>query len=91
MFSSRSRYARVPTDKVTLNNGRESIAVRFPLGRHPPLEGYHRRLQGQRLDHIAAYYLKDPTAFWRLCDANGTISPDALASRELVGIPKKEI
>jgi hypothetical protein len=53
------------------------------------LAGFHARKQGQRLDHIAARYLGDATAFWRLCDANGSLSPDALGARDLVGIPKK--
>jgi hypothetical protein len=90
MFSSRSRYFKVPLDTVTLPDGREGAAVRFPIRGVPPLLGYHRRLDGQRLDHIANFYLQDPTSFWRLCDANQTISPDALASRELIGVPVKE-
>jgi hypothetical protein len=34
--------------------------------------------QGDRLDNIAAKYLGDPEQFWRLCDANGAMRPDAL-------------
>ena len=30
------------------------------------------------------------TAFWRLCDATGTVSPDALAARDVVSIPSEE-
>jgi len=90
MFSSRSRYWQVPTDSTRAPDGREVKVVRFPLRPVPPLAGYHRLLDGQRLDHIAAHYLKDPAAFWRLCDANGTICPDALAARDLVGVPVKQ-
>jgi hypothetical protein len=39
---------------------------------------------------IAAHYLADATTFWRLCDANNAIAPDALAARDQVGIPTKE-
>ncbi len=90
MFSARSRYLGVVVDPVELDDGRSVVAVRFPMRHRPEVEGYHRRLQDQRLDHIAAHYLKDPTAFWRLCDANETISPGALAAREVVGVPRKE-
>jgi hypothetical protein len=87
MFTARSRYAQVPTDPVTLSDGRAVVLVRFAQRPVPGLLGYHRRLDGQRLDHIAAAYLSDPTLFWRLCDANGAIVPDALAARALVGVP----
>jgi hypothetical protein len=35
---------------------------------------------GERLDHIAAQYLGDPEQFWRICDANNAMDPDALVS-----------
>jgi hypothetical protein len=90
MFTPRSRYYGVPTDETSDAHGRPVSAVRFPVRSHPLLQGYHRRLEGQRLDHIASYYLKDPTAFWLVCDTNGAVSPDALAARALIGIPRKE-
>ena len=89
MFMPGSRYIKMPTYTVTEASGREVTAVRLPLPNPAPLLGYHRRLVGQRLDHIAAVYLKDATAFWRLCDANGAVVPDALATRDMVGIPRK--
>ena len=90
MFTSRSRDAKAATDTVKLPDGREVVVVRFPQRLKPDLLGYHRRLEGQRLDHIAAVYLKNPTGFWRLCDANETISPESLSARELIGVPVKE-
>jgi hypothetical protein len=89
MFSDRSRYRSVPTDRVQLADGRSVTAVRFPVRMRPPLAGYHRVLLGQRLDHIAAFYFKDPAGFWLLCDANGARSPHALEASELIGIPRK--
>jgi hypothetical protein len=89
MFDPGSRYEKMATDTVTLPDGRTVTAVRLPLPRVAPLLGYHRRLQGQRLDHIAARYLRDATAFWRLCDANGAMVPDALAAHDLIAIPGK--
>ena len=56
---------------VAQANGREVTAVRLPLP-GPGVAGRLsiRRRVGQRLDLIAAVYLADATAFWRLCDAN---------------------
>ena len=39
---------------------------------------------------VAYRYLGDSTQFWRLCDANGVIAPDALAARDLIAIPGGE-
>jgi len=89
MFFPGSRYQTAGTYSVTLPNGKTVRATKLPLPRQPPLLGYHRRLDGQRLDLIANRYLKDPTAFWQLCDANDAIVPDALAARDLIGIPSK--
>lgn len=90
MFSPNSRYADAGTYTVELPSGAKVAATRLPLPHRGRLLGFHRRLEGQRLDILANHYLADPTAFWRLCDANGAISPDALAARDLVGIPAKD-
>lgn len=90
MFSPRSRYAKQPTETVRLEDGREVAMVRIPRRAAPPLAGWHRRLEGQRLDHVAAHHLGDPAGFWRLCDAAGTPAPEALAARAFIGIPVKE-
>ena len=37
--------------------------------------------EGERLDNIAAHYVGDPLLFWRICDANGDMRPDALIER----------
>ena len=88
MFSSNSRYANLGTYTVTLPDGRVVTATRLPVAAPLPLAGYHPRAQGDRLDLLAARYLKDPTIFWRLCDANNSVVPDALAARDLIGIPR---
>lgn len=89
MFMPGSRYEKMAPYTVAQANGREVTAVRLPLPGPASPVGYHRRRVGQRLDHIAAVYLADATAFWRLCDANGTVIPDALAAHDLIGIPPK--
>ena len=88
MFSPNSRYYNVPQDPFTTADGRQVKLVRFPARPRPALLGYHRRELGQRLDLIAAYYLKDPTVFCQLCDANSATSPAALEAHSLIGIPQ---
>jgi len=89
MFTKGSRYEKMETYTVTMSDGRKATAVRLPLPSDAAPMGYYRMKVGQRLDHVAYAYLGDATAFWRLCDANGTIVPDTLAARDLVGIPPK--
>jgi hypothetical protein len=75
------------TYQVNRPDGTTVRAVKLPLPGQAAVLGYHRRLAGQRLDMIAAHYLTDATAFWRLCDANNTTVPDTLVAADLVGIP----
>jgi hypothetical protein len=89
MFFPGSRYAKAGSYTVTLPDGRTVAATRMPLPSPGRLIGYHRRLEGQRLDLIASRYLADATTFWRLCDANDAMVPDALAAHDLIGIPDK--
>ena len=89
MFATNSRYAKLVPYTVTLRDGRVVTATR--LWQSPaqlPLAGYHTKVQGDRLDLLAARYLQDPTLFWKLCDANDTPAPMALEARPLIGIPQ---
>lgn len=38
----------------------------------------HSVVDGDRPDNLAARYLGDPLAFWRICDANGVLHPEEL-------------
>ena len=49
--------------------------------------GEHLRREGQRLDHLANFYLQDPNGFWSICELNDAILPDALAETDIVKIP----
>ena len=89
MFFPGSRYLGAETYTVVLSNGRMVRATKIPLPRTDPLIGLHQRREDQRLDLLASHYLADSTAFWRLCDANNSIAPDALAARDQIGIPTK--
>ena len=89
MFAKGSRYENARTVTATKLDGTMVAVTRIPLPGSPPLIGFHRRQEGNRLDLIAARYLGDATAFWQLCDANGSVVPDALGARNLIGIPPR--
>lgn len=90
MFFTGSRYLDLGNYTVTARDGTQVKATRLPLPAQARLRGFHRRNEGQRLDLIAYHHLGDPTAFFRLCDANGSLVPDALGSHDLIAIPVKK-
>jgi hypothetical protein len=79
-FGPTSRYSSLPL-KTQEVDGR---VVRFVARRFVPaperfaLLSEHVVEAGERPDTIAAAALGDPEAFWRLCDANNVLRPDAL-------------
>jgi len=87
VFFPNSRYAQMANYQKQRPDGSVVQVTRLPLPGPAVVLGFFRRSSGQRLDLIANRFLADATAFWRLCDANNTIVPDALANRDLVGIP----
>lgn len=87
MFFPGSRYEKAGITTVTRSDGTQVTVTKLPLPLQNPVYGFHRRLEGQRLDLIANHYLNDPTTFWRLCDANNALVPDTLAVHDLIGIP----
>ena len=89
MFFPGSRYLQLGTYAATRRDGTTVTVTRLPLPVRVRLAGYHRRMVGERLDLVAARHLKDATAFWRLCDENDAVSPDALGAAPLVGIPEE--
>lgn len=58
----------------------------------PPL-ARHRVVVGDRPDLIAARYLGDATAWWRLADGNRVLDPEALTASpgDLLVIPTPEL
>lgn len=87
MFFPGSRYENAGTVTVTRADGTIVTVTKLPLPVQNPLLGFHRRLDGQRLDLIASHYFNDATTFWQLCNANNSIAPDALVAHNLIGIP----
>ena len=70
MFFRGSRYLEAATYTTRTATGAIVTAVRLPIRSAPPTRGSHRRTDNQRLDLLAAHYVGDATAFWRLCDAS---------------------
>ena len=89
-FNPKSRYVlHAGTETVTDRRGRAVVALTpAELPTQPEL-GKHRKKDHQRLDNLAAHYLKDPAGFWRIAEANGVLLPDALAEADLVSIPAR--
>ncbi len=92
MFFKGSRYADVGEAQIADSTGREIRykTVRFIPETRPRMG--HIVNQGERLDHIAHRYFRDPERFWRICDANRALWPDDLirqAGRKIL-IPASE-
>jgi hypothetical protein len=89
MFDPLSRYYTVPGYTVTDRRGRTVTAIPAPDKPVQALFGLHRRIQGQRLDHLAFHYLSDPAGYWRICELADVMRPDALAEARDIPIPAK--
>lgn len=90
MFDSKSRYYKQTTAKVKDHRGRTVTVVPVPEPPEETLLGYHLRRQGQRLDHLATKYLDDEAGFWRICELNDVMLPEALSEADEIAIPQKE-
>jgi hypothetical protein len=80
-FPATSRYNGIATATLQTRDGKTIIYLerRFiPSADNFALLQLHTVTQAERLDNIAAKYLGDPTAFWRICDANNAMRPDEL-------------
>lgn len=89
MFHPKSRYAKLTRYRVVDRRGREVEVVPAAPAHAERLRGYHLRKQNQRLDHLAAKYLHDPTGYWRLCELADAMVPDAIAEASEIAIPEE--
>lgn len=88
IFDDKSRYVQhAETYTVTDRRGREVQALGAAEPPAMTLLGEHLRKEGQRLDHLAFFYLKDADGYWRLAEINDAVLPEALAERRVVKIP----
>ncbi len=87
MIFPQSRYQNTGTSPVTRPDGTLMTVLRLPQPGPAVVQGYFRQRDKGRLDLAANFFLQNATAFWQLCDANDAVVPDALAARDLIGIP----
>jgi hypothetical protein len=78
MFTKNSRYAKVENAQMTDAKGRVITYKQTRFIAPTPARQGHIITEGERLDHIAYYYYKDASRFWRICDANAALWPDDL-------------
>ncbi len=90
IFDRKSRYiANAKTYQTTDARGRTVTALTPAEKPVQTPRGEHRRRDGQRLDHLANFYLGDPLGFWRLAEHGDVMLPDALAETDVVDIPNR--
>lgn len=89
MFDPLSRYLDVQPYMLVDRRGRQVMAIPAPDRPDQALLGLHRRIQGQRLDHLAFHYLSDPAGYWRICELADVMLPEALSEARDIPIPAK--
>ena len=89
MFDPNSRYLSVAGYTAIDRRGRMVTVIPAPDKPIQALLGLHRRIDGQRLDHLAYHYLGDPAGYWRICELSDVMLPDALAEARDMPIPAK--
>jgi hypothetical protein len=88
VFDPKSRYVKHATTYEAIDRrGRTVAALTVAVKPVLTLLGEHLRKEGQRLDHLANFYLQDPNGFWRVAERNEAMLPDALAEADIVKIP----
>ncbi len=89
LFDPKSRYAKLEPYEVVDRRGRKVKVVPVPETPGQTALGTHLVRQGQRMDHLAKGYLDDAAGFWRICELNDVMLPDALAEQREIEIPRK--
>ncbi len=87
-IDKKSRYAKVPIHRFSGPHGEERELLE--LRPTPPTGGVFYATPGprDRLDLLAYRYFRDPTQFWKICDASDQLDPfDVMAVGEPLLIP----
>src|SRR3954447_3992899 len=85
-FPPTSRYYGIELSALTTSDGAVVAYLRRRFVPSPERFAFlreHAVTEGERLDQVAAREIGDPEAFWRICDANAAMRPDALT--EVIG------
>ncbi len=88
IFDPKSRYVKNATVYQTTDRRGRTVAALTPAA--APVQGklgVFRRKQGQRLDHLAAFYLQDAYGYWRIAELNNVMLPEALSEADRIDIP----
>jgi hypothetical protein len=91
MIDKKSRYRKTPVLEAPRPSG-ERVRL-LELREVPPATGTVQAIPaaGDRLDHLAHRYYRDPRKFWRICDASEHLDPfEVVAAGEPVVIPPSE-
>jgi hypothetical protein len=89
MYDDKSRYKDVESYQRTDRRGRTVTVTGTPDATEETFRGYHLRIQGQRLDHFAYRYLQNSAGFWRICELNDAMLPEALSEASEIAVPSK--
>jgi hypothetical protein len=87
MFDPNSRYANLAQYPVVDARGRMVSVVPVPPRPNEKTLGYHVLREGERMDHLAARYLSDPAAFWRIAELNDVMLAEDLTEHREIAIP----
>lgn len=88
MIERKSRYKSTPV--LTVNDGRGGTQPLLDLRETPTTTAVLQftPTDSDRLDLLASRYYRDPTRFWRICDASSRLDPfDVVAPGEPMPIP----
>lgn len=89
-FDRKSRYVLNAETYTTTDRRGRTVTALTPAEKPVQTQlGDHRRRDGQRLDHLANFYLGDPSGFWRLAEHNDAMLPDAIAETAIIRIPRR--
>ena len=84
----KGRYVKnASTYEATDRRRRKVLALTVADKPVQTLLGEHRLKEGQRLDHLANFYIEDANGFWRISELNEAMLPDQLAEVDIVKIP----
>jgi hypothetical protein len=80
-FPPTSRYYGIEIASIKAADGRTLVYLRrrfLPAPDRFALLQEHEVVEDERLDNIAAHYLDDAEAFWRIADGNSAMRPEEL-------------
>jgi hypothetical protein len=90
MFDPKSRYAGLAPYVVTDRRGRVVTVIPATDAPAQTVRGRHVRKQGDRLDHLASFYLGDPAGYWKISELNDAMLPESLSEALELLIPDKK-